>query len=113
MALFNTPSLLGHIFAPQQFPQDGGGIETLMSGLSAGSSIGAQYKVDRADWKETGTGRKPTPFQYFVATKEPMPGHTRGNRAGLSDNATANYEALINDLNKTIDALSAALRHNP
>jgi hypothetical protein len=58
MALFNTPNLLGHIFAPQQFPEGGGGIEGLMSGYSAGSTVARQRKEEGAAYR-AGEGEKP------------------------------------------------------
>ena len=103
MALFNTPNLLGHIFAPQQFPEGGGGIEGLMTGLSAGSKVGKQYKADRAQWKETGEGQKPNAFSYFAGSgRTPK---AMGPGGGPTSPSIEGNDALVRAINDLIEMM--------
>jgi hypothetical protein len=52
MALFNTPSLLGHIFQKETFPEGESGITGLMSGIGSGLGTASQYKSDVKKWNE-------------------------------------------------------------
>ena len=52
MALFNTPSLLGHIFQKETFPQGDSGIAGLMAGLAGGMQTKGQHKQNVSEWEK-------------------------------------------------------------
>lgn len=132
MGLFSTPDYAGLIWKPQQFPEESG-IEGLISGVSGGMKVGAQYKADKKAWNDKEASRnpskstqnwgevggtpetpnKPNPFKYYFgmgAAKQSFDGSSMSSGSTPGMNYSSGSGQSTSDLVAAIEQLISEMR---